>query len=247
MTPTENESNQPVVSKEEIIQQISKALADRRAARGLSFDKVHQSLKIRIPYLEALEKGNWGQLPGDVYIKGFLKRYAQYLGFDQEKLLAPYMNLMKVQENRAVESRPMFKNSEFSRLHFIGLGIVIIFLLGLAKIMKQDHDESNKIVEKTKVAPPVEQVAPVDAPKENKLILQKHLLEVYSPLPLWLRVSSSDRTFEGFIPQASTWTWRGEGDFSVRFGHTQQISLWFDGKLIPIGENQKKIDLPNAN
>ena len=41
----------------------------------------------RARYLAALERGEWRELPGAVYTKGFLRNYALYLGLDPEEIL----------------------------------------------------------------------------------------------------------------------------------------------------------------
>ncbi|HEX5955009.1 MAG TPA: RodZ domain-containing protein, partial [Solirubrobacterales bacterium] len=46
--------------------------------------------KIRERYLSALERGEYRELPGSVYTKGFLRNYGAYLGLDPEYLIDLY-------------------------------------------------------------------------------------------------------------------------------------------------------------
>lgn len=46
--------------------------------------------KIRLRYLEALEAGNFETIPGEVYTKGFLRAYAEYLGLDGTAMVERY-------------------------------------------------------------------------------------------------------------------------------------------------------------
>src|SRR3712207_1739828 len=57
---------------------IGRILQHARQERGLSLEEVEQATKIRARYLTELERGNFGMLP-DVYARGFLKTYADYL------------------------------------------------------------------------------------------------------------------------------------------------------------------------
>lgn len=60
--------------------------ADLRAARerlGWSLDDVSASLRIRYPYLLAIEDGRIGDLPAATYAVGFVRAYAALLGLDQ--------------------------------------------------------------------------------------------------------------------------------------------------------------------
>lgn len=230
--------------KLEIIQQISKALLERRMARSLTLEKVTQNIKIRIPYLQAMEKGEWKDLPGEVYVRGFVKRYANYLGLDGEKLLAPYLKLNEPMTHESTDSGPAH-NGDPSRVYWIGAVLAGIFLIGFIKVIKQERTAPIKSALAKKL-PVAEVLSKPDIAKleEPKIISMKHELEVYSPFPLWLRVNASEKSFEGFIPQGATWTWKGEGAFTLRLGHTKEVHVQFDGKQVLLAEDQMKITLP---
>jgi cytoskeleton protein RodZ len=62
-------------------------LRRRREALGLDLGEVATTLRIRPTYLAALEAGRPDALPGAVYAIGFMRAYADYLGFDGGELL----------------------------------------------------------------------------------------------------------------------------------------------------------------
>jgi cytoskeletal protein RodZ len=62
--------------------EIGSSLREARIRRGLELDAVQKALRIRRRYLEALEHDRFEQLPGEVYARGFLREYAEYLGLD---------------------------------------------------------------------------------------------------------------------------------------------------------------------
>ncbi|MCF0154250.1 MAG: helix-turn-helix domain-containing protein [Veillonella sp.] len=61
-----------------------------RTRRGLTVRDVEQRLHIRASYLEALEEGHYDVIPGQVYLKGFLRNYGNFLGLDGARLVADY-------------------------------------------------------------------------------------------------------------------------------------------------------------
>jgi len=69
---------------------VGRLLRDQREARALSIDDVAKRLRIRRPYLEAIEQGRFDQLPGAAYIPAFLRAYAAHLDLDAEKVLTAY-------------------------------------------------------------------------------------------------------------------------------------------------------------
>ena len=58
-----------------------------RERLGWSLAEVANGLRIRLPYLEAIERGELAALPGPAYQAGFLRTYAQALGLDPEEIL----------------------------------------------------------------------------------------------------------------------------------------------------------------
>src|SRR5262245_64416721 len=65
-------------------------LRAERERRGAGLEQVSEATKIRTTYLEALEAHDWKALPADVFTRGYVRTYAQYLGLDQEHLLKVY-------------------------------------------------------------------------------------------------------------------------------------------------------------
>lgn len=63
--------------------------ADMRMARqrlGWELPEIAAHLRIRLPYLEAIEDGRIADLPGNAYAVGFLRTYAQALGLDPDEV-----------------------------------------------------------------------------------------------------------------------------------------------------------------
>jgi cytoskeleton protein RodZ len=65
---------------------IGALLEQKRQEKGLSLRDVEQATKIRTRYLEGLEREDYSVLPDAVYVQGFLKTYANFLGLDGERL-----------------------------------------------------------------------------------------------------------------------------------------------------------------
>jgi hypothetical protein len=64
---------------------ISERLRAAREARGVDLFRVERDTKIRIKYLTAIETGAFSELPAEVYVRGFLRNYATYLGLDPDE------------------------------------------------------------------------------------------------------------------------------------------------------------------
>ena len=61
-----------------------------REAKGVDLYRAERDTKIQARYLGALERGEYRELPGSVYTKGFLRNYALYLGLDPDEVLVQW-------------------------------------------------------------------------------------------------------------------------------------------------------------
>lgn len=69
---------------------IGEQLRKAREAKGLSISDIEKATKIQSRYLEAIENNNFDKLPGDFYVRAFIRQYAQIVGLDGKELLSQY-------------------------------------------------------------------------------------------------------------------------------------------------------------
>lgn len=64
-----------------------RSLREARELRGLSVADVVNSIKFSARQIEAIERNDFGQLPGATFVRGFIRSYAKLLHLDPEPLL----------------------------------------------------------------------------------------------------------------------------------------------------------------
>lgn len=67
--------------------ELGQQLREARKARGLSIEAVAAGTRIRAAYIKALEEERFADLPAPVYVRGFLRNYATFLGLDAEDVI----------------------------------------------------------------------------------------------------------------------------------------------------------------
>jgi len=72
---------------------IGEKLRNAREENGITLAEVENETKIRRKYIIALENEDFDVLPGKVYVKGFLRNYARFLGVDGDDLVNEYEDL----------------------------------------------------------------------------------------------------------------------------------------------------------
>lgn len=69
---------------------LGEELRAAREARNLSLSDVSERLHIRTVYLQSLEEEDWAAIAAPVYVRGFLRTYARFLGLDPEAAVARF-------------------------------------------------------------------------------------------------------------------------------------------------------------
>ena len=70
--------------------EIGNSLREARERQGLGYPEIEIATKIRAKYIRALEEEDFTSIPGDAYIRGFLRTYAEYLGLDGDVYVDEY-------------------------------------------------------------------------------------------------------------------------------------------------------------
>ena len=150
---SENEEKRPEVGKK---------LHDARVAKGYTLDDLQQATKIQKRYLIAIEDEKFDELPGDFYVRAFVKQYADTVGLDGEDLLKEYdddlpkaktdeysEHIAQAVETRATSKRKLTKVNDARKYlpTVIAIVIVVIVLaaIWLTAIVRGHRDSSTKI------------------------------------------------------------------------------------------------------
>ncbi len=87
---TETRADSPPPAKNGGGRGVGSLLHASRLRCGEELTDIAQILKVRLPYLEAIEEGRFGDLPGNTYAIGFIRAYADYLGLDSGEVVRRY-------------------------------------------------------------------------------------------------------------------------------------------------------------
>ena len=65
-------------------------LKSERELRGVPLEEISTTTKIPIRFLQALENNQFDELPGEVFIRGYIRSFAQAIGFDGDEMISAY-------------------------------------------------------------------------------------------------------------------------------------------------------------
>ncbi len=117
--------------------EIGGSLREARLKRNLTPADVQKAIRIRDRYLQALEEERWELLPGDAYVKGFLRTYADYLGLDGQLYVEEYNSrFARPDEPQLVPERFARTGAPFGGVGFLrpllAVAVIVAIVAGLA-------------------------------------------------------------------------------------------------------------------
>jgi len=110
------------------MESLGEKLKAAREERGWSHDYIGRETNISSRYLLALEREDFSCFPGEPYVLGFLKNYAEFLGLNQEEILSLYRSL-KIQEQPVPVEQLLKTPSPLPKI--IGIAAAVLVVLGL--------------------------------------------------------------------------------------------------------------------
>jgi cytoskeletal protein RodZ len=122
-------------------------LKRQRETKQMSVAEIARVTRIPVPVLESIESDHFDDLPGEVFVRGFLKSYAQAVGVVPQDVLARYTASRRV---AFVTPMPMAspvhaaRQAETGRRFGMAIAFVlllILFTLALSIVLKpRGHD-----------------------------------------------------------------------------------------------------------
>ena len=116
---------------------LGEKLKKLRSDKRISLNEVSRVTKIKLEYLECLEEGRYKDLPVDVYVRGFLKSYGDFLLVDEGVLIRLYEKEKGIKQNLEKSKNISKKDSKIVPINIsafvftpkkIALSIIPIFV-----------------------------------------------------------------------------------------------------------------------
>ena len=234
-----------------------------REARGLTLSDVAEQIRIRSVYLAAIEEENWPAIGAPVYVRGFLRTYARFLGLDAEEAVGAFnaqaAGSAPEAEATTAAATPATQSEPRRLLPFIWISSVVAVLLiayvafnafsprgtetNVAQVAATSSPLSVGSPEATLSSDSAASPRASDTPLASAAAAaatddQAHSLVVQLSAPSWLRVVIDGSVrIEGTFPAGTSKTFRGKRA-EVRIGNAGGATLVVDGKpLAPLGKS----------
>jgi cytoskeleton protein RodZ len=170
-----------------MVENFGSYIKHERELRGVPLEEISGATNIHIRFLKALEDNQFDELPGEVFIKGYIRSYANIIGSDVEEMLNIYEESVGNKTKNISESVPLSNISAKKFLGFALAGLIILALIfGVRFLIFSKNNQPLKnaeLNEKQNLKPPAP--LPVKSLEEKTpLVIEDKLLkESVAPLP----------------------------------------------------------------
>ncbi len=228
---------------------LGEILKNKREEAGLDLREVAHTLRFQYEYLKALEDEDLKRLPPDVYVKAYIKGYANFLKIDPLPLLDDYAELGRKDSAAALPEPPSpKKNSLTPKVVLFSSLIAAAVVLGIVFFLYPKRPEApapSPVA--VPQAVPQAAVPQVSVPQETAPpeLPQQHVLDVTATETTWLQVETAEGISEEvLLRQGETRKWTSETGFDLKVGNAGGIRLMLDNKDVgPPGEKGRVVRL----
>lgn len=245
-------------------------LKSLREERGISLQEISQRTKIALANLDFLEKERFELLPPRVFVKGFIRSYAQELGLNPEEVLKRFDAFTKEGEltDYTADETSLFQQRSGPRsfirrpLFTVALSVAgaialaIVLLTGISRLFYWGDTSGTALPTVTTVGPSGYSVTPGKAERSEKADQTaftepprkqagRKILEIKALAHTWVRVQpDSSPPEEMTMAPGDIQIFTAKNSFSLQTGNAGGIRLRYDGRELPaMGKENQTLSL----
>ncbi len=123
---------------------IGEYLKRERELRQISLEEVSQGTKISINRLKAIEMDRLDELPAEIFVRGFIKSYAEFIGLVPEDVLLRYQEDVSPDDQASEEVKLVDKATIRRRKEIVLILLLILAVLAGIIFWYHHHERTDK-------------------------------------------------------------------------------------------------------
>jgi cytoskeletal protein RodZ len=220
------------------------SLKTERERQNKSLTAIERTLNIQREYLEAIEKDDYAALPPEIYLKAYLRLYADTLGIDQNYILKLYENQRKAHNTQSSDRKTPFNKTSLSSLKaaFAGKlatkiipGSIIVAVLLVLLILSVTYTKKETPSDAVQTT-----LTPDTVAKSAAMSLNITALNL-----TWVSVKADNaKPKEWLLRSGETITLSAYDEFVIKVGNAGGTKLTLNGKDVGVlGPHGKVVDI----
>ncbi|QDR80577.1 helix-turn-helix domain-containing protein [Sporomusa termitida] len=230
------------------MQTVGEILRAERVKKGLTIKDIENAISIRALYIEAIEEGNYGIIPGEVYLKGFIRNYATFLGLDSQQIMEVYRQNKELADAKAPAAQPEETAAappaaagggltKWLAIAIVAAGVVagIAWWSAGSKNAEPSQKQREQAAQQQLPAPPA---APLQAAQTAKPASKVVITATYNGQCWTQIIADGKEIYEGIPKKGESFTWEAANRLTAKFGNAGAVDLVYNGSVVgKIGEN----------
>lgn len=232
----------PQIEKRAKLEEIATFLQQKRLEKNISLETIAQETRIPLRLLKAMEAGNLADLPEDIYIRAFIKQFADYLGLAGDELASQFPIYTNFRQSKHYFWIPL-PSFQLRPFHLYVFYILLVFVSVRAIANSVQPSNNLQVIQieteskpKIKPTPPGKSVSPTKPPASktvaNKPTTEKTpsvTVEIKLEDQSWLKVVVDGKTeFEGIVSKGTEKTWVANQQLTIRAGNAGAVLVAYN-------------------
>ncbi|MGE4357565.1 MAG: helix-turn-helix domain-containing protein [Candidatus Omnitrophota bacterium] len=206
---------------------IGETLRKKRESKKITLEDVYRATRIPPHVLSLLEKEEFDKLAGVLYVKSFLKKYAEFLGLDSKEIVNAYVSSLSQSDvspqpkiTPPSPKRPLNKKL-LSRI-IIGISLVALLIFRLsASSRKLPQAKKEKVEKRTSE---IKRSKEFIIPRKETLILK-----IKAKKDTWIQLKSDGEiVFQHILKAGSEDSWKAKERFELWVGEASNLNLFLN-------------------
>ena len=227
---------------------LGKYLHNARLAKDIDLRDAAQQTRISIQYLRALEEEDFSKLPGEVFVKGFLRNYGRFLNLEESEVMKKYAQLkpqLASSSTPAPDSDDAVvpgerETSKETPIEPFVWGAIILILLLVFLFSSLPSRLSKNIQQPAGSAVPAvmsRETASAQGVKQEKLYLEVVAIE-----DTWLLVRTDDSPQKkAVLKRGESLTWSANDRFLLSYGRVGALKLVLNGAELMVNGTKETL------
>lgn len=217
------------------VSDIGDILRSARLNKNLNVLDVSKATRIKPSYLEALEQGEYGLLPGPAYVTGFLKNYASFLGLHPDDVVQEYHTLRPAAQPAVRPATRVLASGHERQMRsrvLLALSAVVLLFAGGFAVKQYNDTYNHPYTPQVNLTPAnLGAAAPSAAPPIHHAVSRPVYLHLRSRSPIWVRVTvDGHRAYQGIMrPNQRRMHWKARKSIYVATLDGAQLLVTYDG------------------
>lgn len=236
----------------EDVKGVGATLREARIAKNLSILDIEKAINVRASYIKAIEDEEYNKAPGDVFVRGIIRSYGNYLGLDGMELVSMYressageaaraaairevenvkMNIQLKDKRDIGSGRGGFSMPEFKlpmQEIAVGLGALMILAVGYFTVPKLvNYMQSMPAAQEEPIKAEAPAVSQPAAP------LDKVVVELEATGDCWLEVTVDGKeVFASMLYDKDKKTFEAKDKLVIKYGNIDVMKVIYNGKPV---------------